>query len=45
MANILLKKSYLLKDLKETSFKDLWDTHGVFTTMWIFEKPVKILIF
>jgi len=45
MANILLKKSYLHKNLKETSFKDLWETHGVFTTMWIFGKPAKILFF
>jgi branched-subunit amino acid aminotransferase/4-amino-4-deoxychorismate lyase len=45
MENILLKKSYLHKDLKEINFKDLWDTHGVFTTMWIFGKPAKILFF
>ena len=41
MATYSLKKSYLLKDLKETSFKDLWGDHGVFTTMWIFNKPAK----
>ena len=45
MANILLKKSYLLKDLKEIKFNDLWNSHGVFTTMWIFGKPAKILFF
>ena len=45
MATYSLKKSYLLKDLKETSFKDLWGDHGVFTTMWIFNKPAKILFF
>jgi branched-subunit amino acid aminotransferase/4-amino-4-deoxychorismate lyase len=45
MANILLKKSYLRKDLKEINFKDLWDSHGVFTTMWVFGKPAKILFF
>ena len=45
MATYLLKKSYQLKDLKEIKFKDLWDTHGVFTTMWIFKNPTKILFF
>jgi 4-amino-4-deoxychorismate lyase len=45
MANILLKKSYLRKDLKEINFRDLWNTHGVFTTMWVFGKPAKILFF
>ena len=41
----LLKKSYLIKDLKEINFKDLWGDHGIFTTMWIFGKPPKILFF
>ena len=45
MATYLLKKSFQLKDLKETKFKDLWGEHGVFTTMWIFGKPSKILFF
>ena len=45
MATYLLKKSYQLKDLKEIKFKDLWGDHGVFTTMWIFGKPAKILFF
>ena len=45
MVNYLLKKSYRLKDLKEIEFKDLWGDHGVFTTMWIFDKPSKILFF
>ena len=45
MVNYLLKKSYQLKDLKEIEFKDLWGDHGVFTTMWIFGKPSKILFF
>jgi len=45
MVNYLLKKSYQLKDLKEIEFKDLWGDHGVFTTMWIFDKPSKILFF
>ena len=41
----LLKKSYLIKNLKEINFKDLWGDHGIFTTMWIFGKPPKILFF
>ena len=45
MVTHLLKKSYQLKDLKEINFKNLWGDHGVFTTMWIFGKPVKILFF
>ena len=45
MVNYLLKKSYRLKDLKEVKFKDLWGDHGVFTTMWIFDNPPKILFF
>ena len=45
MVNYLLKKSYQLKDLKEIEFKDLWGDHGVFTTMWIFGNPPKILFF
>ena len=45
MATYLLKKSYLLKNLDEVHFKDLWGDHGIFTTMWIFGKPPKILFF
>ena len=45
MAIYLLKKSYQLKDLLEVGFKDLWGDHGIFTTMWIFGKPAKILFF
>ena len=45
MATYLLKKSYQLKDLKQIEFKDLWGDHGIFTTMWIFGKPPKILFF
>ena len=45
MATYLLKKSYLLKNLKEIKFDDLWEDHGIFTTMWIFGKPAKILFF
>ena len=40
-----LKKSYQLKDLQEIDFKDLWGDHGIFTTMWVFGKPAKILFF
>ena len=45
MVNYLLKKSYQLKDFQEIDFKDLWGDHGVFTTMWIYDKPSKILFF
>ena len=45
MVTYLLKKSYQHKDLKEIDFKDLWGDHGLFTTMWIFGRPPKILFF
>ena len=45
MATLLLKKSYRHKDLKETKFNDLWNSHGVFTTMRIIDKPAKILFY
>ncbi len=45
MATYLLKKSYQLSDLKQVKFQDLWDDHGIFTTMWIYGKPAKILLF
>ncbi len=45
MATYSLKKSYQLNNLREINFKDLWEEHGVFTTMWIFGKPAKILFF
>ena len=45
MVKYLLKKSYQLKNLKQTEFQDLWGDHGIFTTMWIFGKPAKILFF
>ena len=45
MATFSLKKSYQLKNFKETAFNDLWGDHGIFTTMWIFGKPAKILFF
>ena len=43
MVKFLLKKSYQHNDLKEVEFKDLWNDEGVFTTMWIYGKPAKIL--
>ena len=43
MVTYLLKKSYQLKDLKEKEFNDLWGDHGVFTTMWIYNSPPRIL--
>ena len=45
MVTFLLKKSYRLKNLKEIKFQDLWGHHGIFTTMWIFGNPPKILFF
>ena len=45
MVNYLLKKSYQRKNLKEIKFRDLWNDHGVFTTMWIYGKPPRILFF
>ena len=45
MVNLLLKKSYRHKDLKEIKFNDLWNAHGVFTTMRIIGKPAKILFY
>jgi 4-amino-4-deoxychorismate lyase len=45
MVTYLLKKSYQHKSLKEINFNDLWGDNGVFTTMWIFGNPVKILFF
>ena len=45
MVTLLLKKSYRHKDLKEIKFNDLWNAHGVFTTMRLLGKPGKILFF
>jgi len=45
MVTLLLKKSYRHKDLKEIKFDDLWNSYGVFTTMRLIERPVKILFF
>ena len=45
MVTLLLKKSYLHKDLKEIKFNDLWNSYGVFTTMRVIGKPAKFLFF
>ena len=45
MVTYLLKKSYQLRNFREIEFKDLWGDHGVFTTMWIYGSPTKILFF
>ena len=45
MAKLLLKKSYLLSTLKEVSFKDLWGSKGVFTTMRMIGKPPRLLLY
>ena len=45
MVTYLLKKSYQLNSLEEIDFQDLWGDHGVFTTMWIYGSPPKILFF
>ena len=45
MATYLLKKSYQRKNLKEINFNHLWESRGVFTTMWVFGRPAKILFF
>ena len=45
MVTLLLKKSYRHKDLKEVKFHDLWNSYGVFTTMRVIGKPLKILFF
>ena len=43
MATLLLKKSYLTSSLKEVPFKDLWGRYGVFTTMRLIGKPLKVI--
>jgi len=45
MVTLLLKKSYLHKDLKEIKFNDLWNAYGVFTTMRVIGKSAKILFY
>ena len=45
MVNLLLKKSYRHKDLKEIKFNDLWNSYGIFTTMRVIGKSTKILFY
>tara|TARA_X000000950_G_scaffold31693_1_gene34243 strand:+ start:119 stop:868 length:750 start_codon:yes stop_codon:yes gene_type:complete len=45
MAIFLLKKSYQTSNQKEVGFKDLWGSHGVFTTMRLLGKPGKLILF
>ena len=45
MAIFLLKKSYLVSNQKEIGFKDLWGSHGVFTTVRLIGKPGKLVLF
>ena len=45
MVTLLLKKSYLHKDLKEVKFNDLWNGYGIFTTMRVIGSSAKILFY
>jgi 4-amino-4-deoxychorismate lyase len=45
MAIFLLKKSYQVSNQKEIGFKDLWGSHGVFTTIRLLGKPGKLIFF
>ena len=45
MVKLLLKKSYLRKNLKEVIFRDLWDSYGIFTTMRVIGKSPKIFLY
>ena len=45
MVTLLLKKSYLHKDLKEVKFNDLWNSYGIFTTMRVIGRSAKILFY
>ena len=45
MAIFLLKKSYQVSNQKEIRFKDLWGSHGVFTTIRLLGKPGKLILF
>ena len=45
MAIFLLKKSYQASNQKEIEFKDLWGSHGVFTTLRLIGKPGKLVLF
>ena len=45
MAIFLLKESYHINNLKISKFKDLWGSHGVFTTIRLVGKPGKLVLF
>ena len=45
MAIFLLKKSYQANNQKEIRFKDLWGSHGIFTTIRLVGKPGKLVLF
>ena len=45
MAIFLLKKSYQVSNQKKIGFKDLWGSHGVFTTIRLLGKPGKLILF
>jgi len=45
MAIFLLKKSYQVSNQKEIGFKDLWGSHGIFTTIRLLGKPGKLILF
>ena len=45
MAIFLLKKSYQASNQKEIGFKNLWGSHGVFTTIRLLGKPGKLILF
>ena len=45
MAIFLLKKSYQVSNQREIGFKDLWGSHGVFTTIRLSGKPGKLILF
>ena len=44
MENILLKKSYHVKDLKNVKFNSLWGYNGVFTTIRISGKKLNLVL-
>ena len=43
MANILFKKSYQLKNFKNIPYENLWNRHGIFTTIRVTGKPLKFI--
>jgi len=45
MVTLLLKKSYLHKNLKEIKFQDLWNGYGIFTTMRVVGNSAKIIFY